>query len=39
MEENRREFCKKFNLNRGNVYQVLTGKKKSVKGWSFEWID
>jgi len=39
ISNNRREFCREYNINRGNMFQVLTGQKLSVKGWKFEWIE
>jgi hypothetical protein len=32
-------FCKKNGLNPGNMHNVLTGKKKSCKGWSLNGIE
>ncbi len=39
ISNNRREFCRQYNLNRGNMYQVLIGNKQTVKGWTFKWIE
>jgi hypothetical protein len=39
ISNNRREFCREYNINRGNMFQVLSGNKQSVKGWKFDWIE